>query len=163
MARHMRWIDSLVGISVASGAQGQVDLTVTLEDNERRGLTLTRTLLHLWFSDNDVVETAVGHQGVDYAGAIIDADALAANVFPDPESATDFPPTPWTFRDRVHVRSSTLALLAGNIFPDVHMDLRSQRKLGNGRHVLIITNTAVTGVAFTVRVRGIIRQGFLLP
>ena len=161
MARQMRWIDTLVDLDVSSGAQIGLDLTATLEDNERRGLTLTRTLVHLVTAGKEITEVSPGHNVVDLAIAMIDADALTASAFPDPNTGTDEPGRPWVWRDRVFVRHDAAS---GQIFfPEVRVDLRAQRKMGNSRTVLIAVSTFIVGSTFSVTVHGLIRCGYLLP
>ena len=158
----MRWVDSLVSLNVADTVQSFDDLTSSLADNDRRGLTLTRTLIHMYFMGANTDETAAGHQAVDVGIAMIDADALAASVFPDTDSETDEPSRPWVWRDRILCRQDVQT--TGNpVWGEVRADIRAQRKMGNSRTVLIIDSNAAAGTAFNVRAIGIIRCGYLLP
>jgi len=161
--RHMRWLDKRVNIQIAEASQTLLEIgTEQLEANERRGLTLTRMLIHLWVSDAATIETALGSQMVDLGIAVIDADALSASVVPDPAVEEDFPPRPWVWRDQVYCRSPE-TIVAPFLFPEIKVEVSSQRKLGNGAMVLVVDSNRANGIAFTVRVTGLIRSGYLLP
>ena len=103
---------------------------------------------------------AYGHQILDIGIGVLDRDAVASSVLPDPEVESDEPPGGWLYRNRVRVSQNGAG--SPTVFT-VRFDLRAQRKLNGGQVELIIVSTASTGTNFTTDISGIVRTLVLLP
>ena len=91
---------------------------------------------------------------------VISQESIAASVFPDPNTATDYPVRGWLFRHRCAVTQSS-----DDATPLTHcaFDIRSQRKLDTGQYYLVVDNDPLFGTSFSVEVFGLVRTLVLLP
>ena len=97
MARRTAWYDTTIDINAATGGAGNQQLMNSLERDERLGMTITR-----WIGEfslmSQTIAGAYGVQRISIGIAMLDADAAAAGVFPDPQSSADQPPRGWVYR-----------------------------------------------------------------
>ena len=83
--RGMFWHDTIVNLTLATNSAAQTDLDNLIPADERKGVTLTRTLIDL-----TVVTVAAGTGGVMSMGIyLVEDDAAAAGAFAEPEVQTD--------------------------------------------------------------------------
>ena len=162
MAGKMLWIDNLVNSDTVSGGQSAIDLAVQFTSEETRiaQLTLMRTIVRLDVAAT-VHDSGEGSQRVGIGLGIESQEAHAAAVHPDPLTVGDFPARGWIYRGVWRVFGFAADQPAVSI-RELDFDIRARRKLENGVSAIIIDNQPVEGVAFTVRVIGIIRQLWLV-
>jgi len=153
------WIDTLVNINTASGAQSLLSLMTGVAPVNVRRQTLVRTLLTLGIFSTTVAG-AWGVQAVDIGIGITSQEAFAAGVVADPNTANDQPSRGWVYRTR---RVPSQNGDATGIVTELHADIRASRKLDDGECFLVINNGTLIGTAFAVTITGIIRQLWLLP
>jgi len=161
MARKSTWVDTLVDTTVSNNGQTQLSLTGDLEANEKRGLTLARTIIHL-FGLPAAIGIADGVQTMDLGIGVIEPDAAVAGALPDVDDAGDQPGRGWVWRDRIIMVDETPA---ENFYIPIELkyDIRSMRVLYHNTLLLIIDSSPQQGVAFTMDLTGIIRCMFLQP
>ena len=157
--RKTQWVDTIVSFAVTAGGKSEQSLLSDLIPQDTQGMTLTRTLIHLWtvpVTDN----AAIGANSVEMGIGLADQEAFAAAVLPDPETAGDEPSLGWVWRDLIvcHIPSD-VALAAY----EIRADIKSQRKIDNGELYFSATATNRVGTSFTVQVIGLIRCLFKLP
>ena len=159
--RSTAWDDSLYNFSLGSSSQTDQELMQAVNDPEKRGCTLIRTIVNLWLAPQDP-GIASGFMLADMGIALISPDARVADAYPDPEAAGDYPVTGWVWRDRIVIMNELLS--TGVVVPSrVQLDLRSSRKLDRADPVFIITNSVGLGGGFVTQVMGIIRMLYKLP
>ena len=158
-ARRTRWTDALISFTVATGLQGQQTLFPGIGPDDLRDGTIVRTigLLDIY---SLTIGGAQGVQGVDMALGVISQEAIGASVFPDPNSAADYPVRGWLYRHRCLVNQSNAE---GAPVTRCVWDVRSQRKLDTGSYYMIANNTAQNGTSFTVHLFGLVRTLVLMP
>ncbi len=149
--------------SLANNARLDQDLLVNVADADKRGMTVIRTLIHLFFQ-SQIVTTVNGSQSLFMGIQLASEDAFAAMAVPDPNNATEYPIGGWLYRDRVIVTQSAAGVflaIGGTV--ELRHDLRSQRKLDRSEMIFSVENNAFGGTAFPVDVGGIIRVLYKLP
>ncbi len=159
MARTPYWADTLMSFSVASGATNNQDLLSNLSPDERRGITLVRTIMTMAYTPSPT-SGVVGTQIIDLGIGIASVDAFAAGALPDVQVESDRPPRGWIMRDRTAVLDD--ATDVANI-TFVRGDFRTKRRIDDGDLFLQHFSTARTGTPFTVAISGIVRVLYLLP
>ncbi len=97
MPRQMDWIDTRIGLTVASGAQGNTDVDGGSTQVVQRGTTIIRTIISIHLASTTVAG-AWGTQIIDMAIGIADRESFSASVLPDPNSDTDKPARGWMWR-----------------------------------------------------------------
>ncbi len=152
------WIDNLVNLTVATGAQGSISLLTGRPPINMNGTTITRTIFDLQLYSTTIAG-AHGIQIADLGFGVTSQEAFNAGVFPDPE-ADERPLRGWLYRTRCTafqngVETNPLAFCKG--------DLRNQRKIDDGEYFMVVTNQAILGTAFSVQMTGIIRVLLKLP
>ena len=146
--RELVWQDRLVNLAMAQNATQTLDLTLNLANDERKGMTLVRTIISLDFNSRTAGAGNHIRMGIYKA----DGDAMAALALPDPGTETDNPG--WIFRDSLFL--STTAANDGSQGRQIHADVRAQRKLlAESDVVAMIFETA--GVAITIDIDGLVR------
>ena len=159
MARKADWQDTLVNLTVASGAQSVSSLMAGLTASDSRGLTVTRTIVSLTLLPP--VAVSDGYQGAFVGIGVTSQEAFAASIVPDPNNAFDRPPRGWLFRAaRTVIGAAALVPYSPQM---IEVDIRGKRKLDNGELFLAVNNDAVGGTPFSLTVRGFVRVVFLLP
>ena len=155
------WDDTMFNNSLADENQDIQELMTDVSDDQKRGCTLIRSLVHMQYMAG-IPGAVSGISLVTFGIALVSDDAFAASIVPDTEQQADFPVLGWIFRDRVTVFDETLA--TGPIPPaDVRLDLRSQRKLDRSSLVWIAIAQGRDGTAFNIQQTGIVRCLYKLP
>ena len=155
-----RWVDTAVGVTIATGAQTLVGLMGDLEVNESVGFRLLRTLVKLYL--RPATPGAVnGSQLFTCGMGVASGDEFAAAAVPDPTVMADFPPRGWVVRDQDVVFDSTSST-DQNPTVMAH-DLKAQRNVNNGELYLVFENDPSTGSTFSLAVSGIVRCLFAMP
>ena len=108
----------------------------------------------IMFGQANTLSAVRAVQAVSMGIGIGEQEAFAAGVLPDPVVMTDEPALGWAWRDILQVADDTNGLRLGET---LRRDIRSQRKIENGELYFIADNNNVTGTAFSVYLRGIIR------
>ena len=131
--RGLFWIDTNIDENTASGTQDMTDLTTLMVDDEKKGATLVRTILHL-----DMILTAAGTGGLMALGLVmVDDDAMSAGAVPEANSAGEQPG--WIFRSQRVI--STTDPNDSSQFLKWDLDIRARRKLtGENSNLLLIIN-----------------------
>ena len=153
------WIDTLIGFTVATGAQDLTSLMTGVAPVNVRRQTLVRTLIDLSLYSTSVAG-AWGTQIAAVGIGITSQEAFAAGVVADPITAGDQPSRGWIYRNRLVVAQN------GEGHPVVHRlqaDIRAARKLDDGECFIVTNNTTDLGTSFTLQAVGIVRQLWLLP
>ena len=156
------WIDTFVSGAAANGAQIDFNLLTALGANDIPGLTLTRTIVDL-SCGAATGGGANGRMRVDVGIGVIQAEAQAANVFADPQTALDFPLRGWVLRKHWIVTDSVDSF--DRDFQRMELDLKSRRALhtADSELFLIANNAFESGTGFTIDLQGWIRCLFLMP
>jgi len=161
--RITQWQDNFVQLSLASGAQGNDTLVGDLDQTQIRGLTLLRTLLHIWCYPT-TIGGADGAQQIDLGIGVLSREAQIGGVFPDPDTPEDAPARGWVYRDQGPVFDNTAAESFYGSPLEFKADIRAMRKLDqSGTVSIIVDNNPVSGTAFTVRVRALVRCLYMFP
>ena len=162
--RRSLWVDTIFTLTVSNNAESTTDLMGSLLENETRlsQLTLVRTIIgcDIAYSVHDAGE---GSQLAGLGIGVMGREAVAAGSasLPHPDIEADFPESPWVTRSRYRIFGFAADQPA--VFTRrVDLDLRSQRKIGNGILMLVVTNNAFEGVSTTVAFTGLIRCLFLV-
>ncbi len=125
-------------------------------------MTLTRMIVHL-----QMLPTTRGVSDetslLDVGIGLVGQDAFSAGAVPDPVVQGDRPISDWVWRDRFLIEDRFDDNDTYHVFTDVRVDLKGQRKIGEGELVLIMDNNASSGNGFTISVFGLIRCLFKLP
>jgi len=160
--RSTQWVDVHISTSIASGVGNLSTLLGQLEDEEVPGLTLVRTIVHLYFLPA-FPGTVNGSQLISLGIGVVQIEALAAGAVADPNTATDFPLRNWVFRDQILVQNSLDSL--DTPAKELRLELASQRKMYTVDSDLVLSmfNSAFEGSPFVVDVVGLIRQLFKKP
>ena len=149
--RAVEWFDTFINETTSSGTQDNQDLTSGIVADERKGMTLVRTIIDL-----TCLLSAVGTGGLVHMGIFeLQSDAAGALALPD---VNDSDEAGWIWRVGPRVISAT------NL-NDVSMnsrfiaDLRGQRKLTSEDHGLHFIFNAGT-LTSDVNTDGLIRLLF---
>ena len=157
--RAARWIDALIAIVVASGAQNTQTLFPGISPDELRNGTIIRTVANLFMGSTQVAG-AWGWGHCDIGLGVISQEAIGASVYPDPNSASDYPTRGWTFRERCGVAQNGVGT---PILTPCRFDVSSQRRLDTGAYYLIVNHVVTLGTSFSVNVEGSVRTLVLMP
>ncbi len=158
-SRRGRWIDALISIAIADGAQNQQTLFPGITPDELRNGTILRTVANL-FIGSTVTAGAWGWGHTDIGLGVISQEAIGATAFPDPNSTSDYPVRGWTFRERCGVYQNGIST---PILTSCRFDVSSQRKLDTGAYYLIANHVTIVGTAFATRLEGSVRTLVLMP
>ncbi len=162
MAGRMLWIDTLHSNDVAAGAQIIDSLMTEISEAQSRlsQMTLMRTLLIHSYA-RTVHDSGEGSGILDVGIGVRSQELVDAAQAPDPETAIEHPTRGWIYRARHRVYGYAADQPA--IYEvTINKDIRSRRKLDNGEAYLVVTHTALEGVAGTIRVLGLTRQLWLV-
>ncbi len=149
---------------VGAATQTLVPLIGDLSDADKRGTTITRTLIRLYIVEaavNSAKSTMVVVLGMGVASQ--EALGIGATAIPTVGVSVDRPRLGWYFRDEVMVPSSGSDATRPMPFTTVRADIRAQRRLENGEFYLVMANGSAIGPSFTVAVRGLVRVFLRLP
>ncbi len=160
--RKTQWQDTLIAVTLVEAGQAGITLLGDLATVDTQGMTLVRMLLRLTVQQvvstiGTANETSIYDMGI----GVIEQDAFAAAVFPDPVTQDDATPRGWVYRVRLPL--TDVAAVPSWDPQFIQEDLRGKRTIGNGELVLIHSNNADIGDGFTMHILGIVRCLFLLP
>ena len=160
MARTPYWEDTVINASVVDDADDLRSLVGGLSEDERRGMTIVRTIISLQLTPL-TTSGVVGSMVVDLGVGIANEQAFTAGAgsLPDPAINSERPPRGWIWRDRVMVLDDATTLAVPTV---VHQDLRSKRKVDAGIPYLTTSPSSRTGTDFTIRISGIVRLLYLM-
>jgi len=89
--RKVEWFDFEINVTAVASQLVPVNLTANLQDDEKKGMTLLRTILHL-----ELLTPTVGTGGKLAMGLLmVEDDALAAAALPEPEDNIQKPAWTW--------------------------------------------------------------------
>jgi len=159
--KRTRWHNELFSMDIGNTLQLSRDILSQIAQTDKVGLTLIRTLLHLFIQPTSMFGT-VGLQALDFAIGVFEEDAFAAGALPDLNVEGERPPRGWAWKERCLVPGHTTA---GAVDSTVHIerDLKSRRRIDDGDLLLIVNNNSAQGSAFNVTVEGEIRCLLTLP
>ena len=148
--RAVEWFDFQINLTVAgSGGQNTVNLTANLQDDEKKGMTLVRTLIQL-----AAMPIATGAGSVLAMGIVmIEDDALAAGSVPEPGDNIQKPGWLW----KTLFSSSTAVVNARADATLIKEDLRGMRKFAASGSDLVLVAENIQGTV-TVNIDGLIRM-----
>jgi len=152
------WVDTLFNDVLGAGTQ-QVHSLMGGIDPLTRGGTLTRTLVCLYAVPSPI-GGAAGMQMVNIGVGVASQEAFTAGIVADPQEENDFPQGGWVYRCRHAVIDDPTP---GYPTPLIKEDLRAMRKINRGELYLTFVSEAGQGVAFAVRLVGIVRCLVKLP
>ncbi len=160
MARTPFWEDTAISVNVVDNGDTVLSLVGGLSEDERRGMTIVRTIVDLQLSP-DPTSGVTGSMFVDLAIGMANQQAFTAGSgsLPDPAINSERPPRGWIWKTRTAVIDDATQLGALTF---VSGDFRSKRKVDAGIPYLHIAPDARTGTAFTVNVTGLIRLLYLM-
>ncbi len=145
--RASEWFDSLIDVNVAAAAQVLVDLGQDILEDERKGMTIVRTIIRLAYELSSINTTAI----MDLGLALISNDSRAAGSAPDADTADEQPG--WWFRDRIVIVGSAEGS-QDVLYPQV-ADIKARRKFPGEDMDPVLILDANAGSA--IQVRGIVR------
>ena len=144
--RPVEWFDTLVDLSLAASTQNGTVLTTNILDAVKKGATIVRTIVDLWYSVNALNQNSICDLGL----VMINDDAIGSGSFPDPQTVTDKPG--WMLRKRVVIQGSEENVPESNHFV---FDLKTSRILaGDDMDLILITNNNAGG---QVNIKGLVR------
>ena len=154
--RSTNWVDSQINQTTANATQDTQSLLSGLGPEDIPGITLTRTIIHLWVGAI-LPGVASGAMRLDWGIGVVQGEALAAGIVADPFSESDFPNRGWVVRDVIGVHDSIDTF--DHRFMEIQMDIHSQRKLysQDAEVMLVLDANDLLGTPFTVLTFGYIR------
>jgi len=155
MPRQTRWIDTLIGLNPASGANSAVSLVTGLGPVDTRGVTVIRTMVRLSFSSGTVAGAWGSQQcfvGIGIAAQA--AFAIGITALPTPDQLEQ-PSRGWMYRDFV---LATQNGVNHRHAAELRADIRGARKIEDGEVFFVLSNVAHAGTPFTVNCHGLIRM-----
>ncbi len=160
MARTPYWEDTILNITVVDDGDSLQSLVGGLSEDERRGMTVARTIVSLQLSPTPT-SGVVGSMCVDLAIGVANQQAFTAGSgsLPDPVINSERPPRGWLWKTRVAVIDDAVTAMPLTF---VHGDFRSKRKIDAGILYLHIAPQSRTGTEFTIAVSGLIRILYLM-
>ena len=131
---------------------------------DRRGLTVTRMLVHLAFMTT-TEGTSEGINAIDCGIGVASNEAFGQGALADPESESEQPARGWLWRDRYVTRETIQGsnLVSPGFYTEVQVDIRAKRMIDTGVLWLALTNTTIADSGHAVQIAGIVRVLFLLP
>ncbi len=163
MARTPFWIDSLYDESLDGTGVARQNLDQGLSLEDLRGCTLVRVIISLSVS----IQTPganTGHTAVSLGIGVCSRDAFTIGVtaLPSPSTAAESPPRGWVWRERLFLHNNVTAGEA-DLTRHVFYDIRTMRKVDNGRIFIHTTNVNRSGANTDVILSGLIRVLCKLP
>ncbi len=153
------WVDKAATMILATGGEADITLSSAIADARFLQATLLRTIIGINIGTT-VHDAGEGSQlvsiGIGIANSIVTTSDL-----PDPEIDTDYPTRGWVWRARYRVFGFAADQPA--VFTQrVDLDIRSMRKLENGKSFMIGRNEAIEGTTNAITIHGLIRQLWLV-
>jgi len=160
MPRNPFWEDTFINEDTPSGADDLQTLVGGLSEDERRGMTVVRTLIDLWLTPT-ISSGVVGSMTMNLGIGVCNAQAFAAGSasLPSPSINSERPPRGWIWRAGIAIMDDATTVPTHS---RVTADVRSKRKVDAG--VLYIHMDAIlrTGTPFNVKTTGLIRTLYLM-
>ena len=158
--RNTYWEDTLIEHTFAAAAIQLQSLVGGLSEDERRGMTVVRTLVQLWLSPvttSGVVGSMTAVLGIGVANE--QAFGVGSTALPQLTINSERPPRGWLWKSSIAVLddATTVAPLT-----EVRADIRAKRKIDAGVLYLGMEGDTRTGTAFTVKLSGLIRVLYLM-
>jgi len=152
--RQVEWQDqSVLNTAVAIGSQIGLDLTDQMAELDKGGATITRIIGSLVVRPDTTQQRDFVFAGI----VLVNEDAVAGALFPDPSVDGDQPGWMWKGFDTVMVSNTG----DSSQFSRLHFDIRSQRKM---RHtddlILVVDNSSVSagGIVFDFLTRTLVKH-----
>ncbi len=159
MPRKTDWIDSRIGLTVASASTDFVEVDGGSTQVVQRGTTVIRTIVDLYLQSSTVAG-AWGTQVLDCGIGMSTREAFTAGILPDPGAVGDDPIRGWIYRGSSLVSQNGVG---GVVVFRLTADIRGARMIDNGKVWLKCDSSPIAGTAFTTFVRGLIRVLVKLP
>ena len=156
--RRVRWFDTLLNVSVVSGSEFISSIDGAGSDFEEA--TLTRLILCYTILPTTPIQNSVDAQLFSMGIGVTSREAFAATATPDPNNDAEQPVLPWLYKCRHWILECSGVNTAPLV---VDRDLRSQRKIGQGRAFVIVQNDPGAGTPYTARIVMLIRALYMLP
>ena len=156
MARARAWGDVIVNDTIGAG-QISIDLLANLTPSDN--ITVARLVGQLKFTNAETVTSGLTSQVISMGIQVVTREAFLAGVFPDPQTADEYPARGWLWRTVVpeYTDASVAAIITWS-FPEVKFDMRAMRKVDRGTLALVIQKQSAIGVMHDVRMTGIVRS-----
>ena len=160
MARKPFWEDSALDFTVADDADSLTSLVGGLSEDERRGMTIIRTIVAIQIAPF-VTSGVVGTMSVDLAIGNVNQQAFTAGAgsMPDPVINSERPPRGWIWKTRTAVVDDATTAMPLTF---INADIRSKRKVDAMIPYLHVAPFSRSGTEFTIKVSGLIRVLYLL-
>ena len=160
MARTPYWEDTLIEDTLAAATQNEQSLVGGLSEDERRGMTVVRTLVHFWLTPNvtsGVVGTMTLLAGIGVAND--QAFGVGSTALPQLTINSERPLRGWLWKDSLAIvdDATTVAPVT-----ELKVDIRSKRKVDAGILYLATEGDTRSGTAFVIKVSGLIRVLYLM-
>ncbi len=158
--RQTRWIDTIVGMTPASGANQAASLLGGVGPVDTRGVTIIRTMVRLSFTSSTVAGPWGAqslHVGIGIASQA--AFAIGITALPTPDQSEQ-PSRGWIYRD--FIRPAQNGVNHRHV-SELRADIRGARKIEDGEVFIVVSNVAGSGTAFSVAVVGLVRLLVKLP
>ena len=161
--RASEWIDTFITFQLVDGGQTNLFLDQGRTQQELRGCTIDRILIHLQAAPTE--QQVEGITRLALGIGLVSRESFTAGSLPDANENTDKPLGGWMWRDSLMVAESDQILTESGVrvITEIRADIRSGRKFGEGRCYLSAHNILVASSAVTVQVAGLIRLHCLLP
>ena len=145
------WVDHIINQTIANGGTFNDGLDGAIDADEKKGLTLTRTIVEV-----HAMPVATGAGGnLHLAVFLCEQDAFAAGAVPDVEDENEEPG--WVWRSMQPVFTSVVNDRAQ--ITRFHADLSSQRKYPGEDYSLIMVGSSPSSTS-TFNVDGLVRMLF---
>jgi len=145
--RAVEWFDTIFNMTVPPGNVSVTPLDSNILPDEKKGMTLQRTLIKLQYRPTVPGNTTMFSSGI----CMITADAFAVPTLPDPGDPDEQPG--WLWRDAVVVMSDSSAISRQG----ADFDLKAKRKFA-GEDIRMVLIQETGGSASSVSVTGLIRM-----
>ena len=160
MARPLVWIDEIVG--VVQGAALTFEDLLASASVSLDTITVARLIVDITATPESLIAAVQGVQRIDMGVAVVTNNAFSAGVsaVPDPRVAADAPARGWLWRGsmtQVYSNVDGSEKETMHLYPSRQYDIRTMRKVDQGRLIFIAAKTAIQGTAHDVDLSGLIR------
>ena len=152
--RASEWEDTQINETVDADQQFS-NLTTSMADDLKKGLTLVRTIIDLTVAQTVAGTGANMAMGIYLAGT----DAISALVFADPASSGEQPGWVW----RKNVSSVTSLANDASQFVHVFADLKAKRRFPGEDYDMVLVLDGLGSAGSPINIDGMIRQLWLKP
>ena len=161
--RQLKWATDNINVSITSGNRFDSDLNTSLEASQEQDSTLVRTIICLRVLPVDITaELPANAMLVSIGIGVLGEDALGAGgaAVPNPAVAGEDPIQGWLYKCGLQWIVQAANAQAG--MWNIVVDIRAQRKVGNGVPFVTFSNDPGAGTPFTMRFVGTIRTLYKL-